>query len=131
MPPPRIWSLKDDGKSWFHKWMRKIYSFRSLSSHGERGSSNVCSLQRKEVAYVNSTESLHSGHYKTRSLALKVWINLIPKRNKVTFICKKGIRVIVFDLFTLVTLDMFLSRLDTNQPMYAGWYFEFTESWSF
>lgn len=44
---------------------------------------------------------------------------------------KKGIRVIVFDLFTLVTLDMFLSRLDTNQPMYAGWYFEFNESWSF
>lgn len=109
MPPPRIWSLKDDGKSWFHKWMRQIYSFRSLSCHGERGSSNVCSLQRKEGTYVNSTElSLHSGNFMTRSLALKVWINLIQKRNKVTFICTKGISVLVFDLFTLVKLFMFL-----------------------
>lgn len=77
---------------------------------------------KKEVAYVNSTESLHSGHYRACSTALNVWINLIQKR-KVTLICNKGIHV--FDLFKLVTLVMFLSCLNTNQPMYAGWYFEF------
>lgn len=89
--------------------MRQIYGFRSLSCHGERGSSNVCSLQRKEGTYVNSTElSLHSGNFMTRSLALKVWVNLIQKRNKVTFICTKGISVLVFDIFTLVKLFMFL-----------------------
>lgn len=43
-----------------------------------------------------------------------VWINLILKCNKVIFICKKGISVIVFDFFILVILDMFLLCFDMN-----------------